>query len=122
MNYAWAGSLCSRRRKHIWGTGRSPSSRPIGPQMCFWPVPGRTDVLKCTLSPGTGDKCVAGPAPIICDRGDNHAPGGISTFWGSQGDPGGPSGAPQGPSGPLPGLRADPGGVKNYPPRVTEGI
>ena len=19
--------------------------RPIGPQMCFWPVPGRTDVL-----------------------------------------------------------------------------
>ena len=62
--------------------------------MCFWPVPGRTDVLKCTLSPGTGDKCVAGPAPIICDRGDNHAPGGISTFWGSQGDPGGPSGAP----------------------------
>ena len=90
--------------------------------MCFWPVPGRTDVLKCTLSPGTGDKCVAGPAPIICDRGDNHAPGGISTFWGSQGDPGGPSGAPQGPSGPLPGLRADPGGVKNYPPRVTVGI
>ena len=42
--------------------------------------------------------------------------GAYSTFWGSQGDPGGPSGAPQGPSGPLPGLRADPGGAKNYPP------
>ena len=48
--------------------------------------------------------------------------GAYSTFWGPQGGPGTPSGGPQGASGPLPGLRADPGGVKNYPPRVTVGI
>ena len=34
----------------------------------------------------------------------------------------GPLRGPLGPCGPQPGLRADPGGVKNYPPRVTVGI
>ena len=46
---------------------------------CTRPVPGHR-CARCTLSLRvTYDKCEAGPAPIIRNPGDNHAPGGIST-------------------------------------------
>ena len=128
-----------RRFRCFCNTVRSPvrvPETPLGPGACVHagantfggvaPAYRPTDVLlagprpyrcaKCTLSPGTGDKCVAGPAPIICDRGDNHAPGGIST---SKRDP---CGVPWGPPDPSRGCAHPRGGVKNYPPRVTVGI
>ena len=117
----WAGSLCLRRRKHIWGYPRGVP-RPIGLTDVLWLFHSRTDVAKMCLSPGTGDSAWQATGPIICDRGDTLAQGPNSTFLGPPGGPGTPSGGPQGASGPLPGLRADPGGVKNYPPRVTVGI
>ena len=77
----WAGSLCSRRRKHIWGSrGLLPSDPGVYAHRCTTgPVPGPTDVLDVRYHSVTYDTCEAGPAPIIRNPGDNHAPGGIST-------------------------------------------
>ena len=38
-----------------------------------------TDVLDVRYHRSPDDTCEAGPAPIISNPGDNHAPGGIST-------------------------------------------
>ena len=75
----WAGSLCSRRRKHIWDLGAcSPQIRRIRLTDVLGRSPA-TDVLDVRYHRSPDDTCEAGPAPIISNPGDNHAPGGIST-------------------------------------------
>ena len=95
------------------GHGHMPWA--IAPQMCFGWSPAHR-CARCTLSRSSvvisAWRC---GALIQRNSGDNHGQSPLVHLEG-------PLRGPLGSSGPQPGLRADPGGVKNYPPRVTVGI